>query len=50
MSVVTDSPQILSEGVLIRSYVAHTDGLKDAAPMRLGECRPIRAWRASLRG
>jgi hypothetical protein len=39
MSVVTGSPPILSEGVLIRSYVAHTDGLKDAAPMRAGECR-----------
>jgi hypothetical protein len=33
-------PQILSEGVLVRSYIAHTDGLKDAAPMRAGECRP----------
>jgi hypothetical protein len=40
MSVATDSPPILSEGVLIRSYIAHTDGLKDAAPMRAGECRP----------
>jgi hypothetical protein len=40
MSVVTGSPPILSEGVLIRSYVAHIDGLKDAAPMRAGECRP----------
>ena len=40
MSVATDSPPILSEGILIRSYVAHTDGLKDAAPMRAGECRP----------
>jgi hypothetical protein len=39
MSVETDSSPILSEGVLIRSYVAHTDGLKDAAPMRAGECR-----------
>ena len=39
MSVATDSPQILSEGVLIRSYIAHTDGLKDATPMRAGECR-----------
>jgi hypothetical protein len=39
MPVVSDSPPILSEGVLIRSYVAHTDGLKDAAPMRAGECR-----------
>jgi hypothetical protein len=39
MSVVTGSPPTLSEGVLIRSYVAHTDGLKDAAPMRAGECR-----------
>ena len=40
MSVATDSPPILSEGVLTRSYIAHTDGLKDAAPMRAGECRP----------
>jgi hypothetical protein len=40
MSVVTDSPPILAEGVLSRSYIAHTDGLKDAAPMRAGECRP----------
>jgi hypothetical protein len=39
MSVATGSPPILSEGVRIRSYVAHTDGLKDAAPMRVGECR-----------
>src|SRR4029077_17993753 len=40
MPVATDSPPILSEGVLTRSYIAHTDGLKDAAPMRAGECRP----------
>jgi hypothetical protein len=40
MSVATDAPPILSEGVWIRSYIAHTDGLKDAAPMRVGECRP----------
>jgi hypothetical protein len=39
MSVATDSPPILSEGVLTRSYIAHTDGLKDAAPMRAGERR-----------
>jgi hypothetical protein len=39
MSVATDAPPILSEGVLIESYVAHTDGLKDAAPIRAGECR-----------
>ena len=39
MSVVTGSLPTLSEGVRIRSYVAHTDGLKDAAPMRVGECR-----------
>jgi hypothetical protein len=39
MSVVTDSPPIRSEGVRIRSYVAHNDGLKDAAPIRAGECR-----------
>ena len=39
MSVATDAPPILSEGVLIKSYVAHTDGLKDAGTMRAGECR-----------
>ena len=39
MSVATGSPPLLSKGVLIRSYVAHTDGLKDAAPMRAGERR-----------
>ena len=39
MSVVTSSPPTRSEGVLLRRYVAHTDGLKDAAPMRAGECR-----------
>jgi hypothetical protein len=40
MSVETDSSPILSEGVLMRSYIAHTDGLKDAVPLRAGECRP----------
>jgi hypothetical protein len=39
MSVATDSPPARSEGVRIRSYVAHTDGLKDAGRMRAGECR-----------
>jgi hypothetical protein len=39
MPVVTGWPPLLSEGVWIRSYVACTDGLKDAAPMRAGECR-----------
>jgi hypothetical protein len=39
MSVATDAPPILSEGVFIKSYVAHTDGLKDAGTMRSGECR-----------
>jgi hypothetical protein len=39
MFVATASHLILSEGVLVRSYIAHTDGLKDAAPMRAGECR-----------
>jgi hypothetical protein len=39
MTIATGSPPTLSEGVWIRSYVAHTDGLKDAAPMRAGECR-----------
>jgi hypothetical protein len=39
MSVATDAPPLLSEGVLVRSYVASTDGLKDADPMRAGERR-----------
>ena len=39
MSVETDAPPTPSEGVRIRSYVAHTDGLKDIGPMRAGECR-----------
>src|ERR1700722_13303768 len=39
MTVATGVPPTPSEGVRIRSYVAHTDGLKDAAPMRAGECR-----------
>jgi hypothetical protein len=39
MSVATDVPPTLSEGVWIKSYVAHTDGLKDAGTMREGECR-----------
>jgi hypothetical protein len=37
--VVTGWPPLLSEGVEIASYVASTDGLKDAAPMRAGERR-----------
>jgi hypothetical protein len=39
MSVVTGSPPSEPEGVLMRSYVAHTDGLKDAGVIRAGECR-----------
>jgi hypothetical protein len=39
MSVPTGSPPTRSEGVEIASYVASTDGLKDAAPMRAGERR-----------
>ena len=39
MTIAIDSLPILPEGVWIRSYVAHTDGLKDAAPMHAGECR-----------
>jgi hypothetical protein len=39
MSVVTGSPPTEPEGVLIRSYLAHTDGLKDAGVIRAGECR-----------
>jgi hypothetical protein len=50
MPVVSDSPPILSEGVLIRSYVAHTDGLKDAAPMRAGECRHYSSVAGVVRG
>jgi hypothetical protein len=50
MPVVNDSPPILSEGVLIRSYVAHTDGLKDAAPMRAGECRHYSSVAGVVRG
>jgi hypothetical protein len=39
MTIATGSPATRSRGVWIRSYVAHTDGLKDAEPMRPGECR-----------
>jgi hypothetical protein len=39
MTIATGSRATRSEGVRIRSYVAHTDGLKDAGPMRAGECR-----------
>ena len=39
MPVVTGWPPSRSEGVEIASYVASTDGLKDAAPMRAGERR-----------
>jgi hypothetical protein len=39
MSVVTGSPPIPSKDVWIRSYVAHTDGLKNAGVIRAGECR-----------
>jgi hypothetical protein len=39
MSIATSSPRTQSEGVWIRSYVAHTDGLKDAGRMCAGECR-----------
>jgi hypothetical protein len=39
VSVVTGSLPTRSERVRVRSYAAHTDGLKDAAPMRAGECR-----------
>ena len=39
MSVPTGSPPTRSEGVEIASYVASSDGLKDAAPMRAGERR-----------
>jgi hypothetical protein len=39
MPVVTGWPPSRSEGVEIRSYVASTDGLKDAAPMRAGARR-----------
>jgi hypothetical protein len=46
MSVATGSPPIL----LIKSYVAHTDGLKDAAPMRAGECRHYSSMVGVARG
>lgn len=39
MTIATDAPPAPSEGVRVRSYVAHTDGLKDAGTMRAGECR-----------
>jgi hypothetical protein len=39
MTIAPSSPPTPSEGVRIRSYVASTDGLKDAAPMRAGERR-----------
>jgi hypothetical protein len=39
MSVVTGSPPTEPEGVSLRSYVAHTDGLKDAGVIRAGERR-----------
>jgi hypothetical protein len=50
MPVVTGWPPPLSEGVWIRSYVASTDGLKDAAPMRAASAAISPAWRASRRG
>jgi hypothetical protein len=39
MIIAADAPPTPSEGVRIRSYVAHTDGLKDTGPMRADECR-----------
>jgi hypothetical protein len=39
MSAETASPRTEPEGVRIMSYVAHTDGLKDAGVIRAGECR-----------
>jgi hypothetical protein len=39
MTIATGSPRTQSEGVWIRSYVAHTDGLKDAGRIRAGERR-----------
>jgi hypothetical protein len=39
MTIATGSPASPSEYVRLRRYVAHTDGLKDAAPIRAGECR-----------
>jgi hypothetical protein len=39
MTIATGSASTRTEGVRIRSYVAHTDGLKDAGPMRAGERR-----------
>ena len=39
MTITAGLPPSRSEGVRIETYVASTDGLKDAAPMRAGECR-----------
>jgi hypothetical protein len=39
MTITNDLPPSRSEGVEITSYVASTDGLRDAAPMRAGERR-----------
>jgi hypothetical protein len=50
MSVATDVPPTLSEGVWIKSYVAHTDGLKDAGTMREGECRHFSSMAGVARG
>ena len=50
MTIATGSPRTPSEGVWIRSYVAHTDGLKDTAPMRAGECRHFCSVEGVARG
>jgi hypothetical protein len=50
MSVATDAPPAESEGVRIKSYVAHTDGLKDAGTMRAGECRHYSSVAGVARG
>ena len=50
MSAATGSPPARSGGVRLRSYVAHTDGLKDAAPMRLGERRQFSSMTGVVRG
>ena len=47
---MTDSPSTRSEGVLLRSYVAHTDGLKYAAPIGPGERRHLSSMIGVVRG
>jgi hypothetical protein len=50
MSVAADAPPVESEGVRIKSYVAHTDGLKDAGTIREGKCRHFSSMAGVARG